>query len=236
VPLAIPDVDEPLFTPFARGGRLGFGEVRAHRIFGLGPFREDADVHTLLRWSNGAPALVDRRVGQAHVLLWTSTLDLGWTNFPLQSVFMPVLHRLVGWLGGEASGSAAGRLDGIVGDPVKVPLPDVGSLVDVYAPSGELAPSSVEAAALRFVPQVPGGWRVGNEGAPPLAWVAVNPSLAESDVLRYASIAAVEAKIRPELFEMEIDLSPWLLFGALALLIGQAVLSFGNAPRDEELT
>lgn len=234
VPLAVPDIDLPVFTPFSRGGRLDFTKVRAHRVFALAPYRDGPDVHTLLRWENGTPALVDRVVGQSHVLVWTSTLDLGWTNFPLQAVYMPLLHRIVGWLGGEASGGTAGRFDGIVGDPVKVPLPEIGVTPEVFGPDGAIVSSTVEGGAVRFVPKVPGAWRVGFEGAPPLAWVAVNPSPEESDVLRYASIAAVEAKVRPELFEIEVDLTPWLALAGLALLVAQAAAALRGPKPDEE--
>jgi hypothetical protein len=46
------------------------------------------------RFDDGAPALVERRVGAGRVLVWTSTVDLSWNNFALTPVFLPFIHRV----------------------------------------------------------------------------------------------------------------------------------------------
>jgi hypothetical protein len=47
----------------------------------------------LARFDAGAPAVIERRVGAGRVLLWASTLDQSWTDLPVRSVFLPVVHR-----------------------------------------------------------------------------------------------------------------------------------------------
>ena len=47
----------------------------------------------LARFDDGAPALLERRVGSGRVLLWTSSLDLAWNDLPLKPVFLPFVHR-----------------------------------------------------------------------------------------------------------------------------------------------
>ena len=49
----------------------------------------------LARFDGGAPALLERRIGTGRVLLWASTLDLAWSDFPLKPVFLPFVHRAV---------------------------------------------------------------------------------------------------------------------------------------------
>ena len=49
----------------------------------------------LPRFDAGAPALLERRVGAGRVLLWSSTLDLAWSDFPLKPVYLPFVHQAV---------------------------------------------------------------------------------------------------------------------------------------------
>jgi hypothetical protein len=49
----------------------------------------------LARFDGGAPALLERRVGAGRVLLWASTLDLAWSDFPLKPVYLPFVHQAV---------------------------------------------------------------------------------------------------------------------------------------------
>ena len=86
---ALPDTSLSLFQPFTRGGRAGFANVRWRRLFTLAPYEDTDQVRTLLRTEGGVPVLVERKVGAGRVMLLTGTVDLGWSDLPLQSVFMP---------------------------------------------------------------------------------------------------------------------------------------------------
>ncbi|HMV67881.1 MAG TPA: VWA domain-containing protein [Myxococcota bacterium] len=218
--LVAPDPSIPLFEPFARAGRAGFTRVGAWRVLTLEPFAETDEVKTLLRYEGGVPALVARSVGAGHVLVWTSTFDLGWANLPLQAVFMPLVQRIASVYGGD-SGSRAERLDAVLGDRVTFPLPD-GARAEVVGPDGAVAPSQIEGAQLVFTPAHPGGYGVRLEDGPVLAWVAVNTDPMESDVRRTHTLASVEARWKPELFERRVELAPGLLGAALALVLAAA--------------
>ena len=193
----------------------------------LDPYEDGEDVTTWLRFEGGAPALVERRVGRGRVLLWTSTLDADWSNTPLQSAYMPLIQRLVSYLGG-AGGRTGGRYEGVVGAPVTVALPGEDEEPRVLGPDGEPVPAEIrrgEGVAVTFVPRAPGGYEVGREGAPPLARVAVNTSPEESDVRVYTHLAEVEAELDPEAWLEKTDLGRWALALALALLLIQALLA-----------
>jgi len=224
VPADLPDTSDGLFAPFRRGGRNGFPRVRTHTLLTLEPFDEGDDISVLLRWSNGMPALIERKVGSGRVLLWTSTLDLGWGNLPLQSVFMPLMQRMVGYLGGEA-GSGALRVDAVVGQQVAVPLPDLAMDPRVLGPDGEAVRSRIDGQRVLFTPPAPGAYQLAIPSAPPLAWVAANPPPEESDVRAYDSVVAAERQIAPDLLTRDIDLArPAWLFG-LVLVAAQALVS-----------
>lgn len=223
--LALPDVTGvDLFRVFARSGREEFASVRARRVMTLEPYAESEEVHTLLRYTDGVPALVERRIGTGRVLVWTGTLDLGWGNLPLQSIFAPFAQRVTALLGGDVGGAAA-TVDGVVGTPVVLPLPGASSGAEVTGPSGHLVASERTAEGLSFVPDVPGEYAVQIGDQPALARVAVNTPLPESDVRHTSSILAAQAEIAPDRLTRHLPLAGvgWALAG-LALL-GAAVLA-----------
>ena len=80
----------PVFEPF-RAPRSG--DFAAARIYGYRTVMPAADAQVLARFDGGAPALLERRIGAGRVLLWTSTLDLSWNDFPLKPVYLPFVHR-----------------------------------------------------------------------------------------------------------------------------------------------
>ena len=81
-----------IFEPF-RAPRSG--DFSAARIYGYRTVMPAAGATTLARFDGGAPALIERKVGIGRVLLWASTLDLSWSDFPLKPVFLPFIHRTV---------------------------------------------------------------------------------------------------------------------------------------------
>jgi hypothetical protein len=80
----------PVFEPF-RAPRSG--DFAAARIYGYRTVMPAADAQVLARFDGGAPALLERRIGAGRVLLWASTLDLSWNDFPLKPVYLPFVHR-----------------------------------------------------------------------------------------------------------------------------------------------
>lgn len=227
VPMVLPDTTHPLFAPFQRGGRGAFTKVSAHRVMTVDPYEDSDDVTTLLRWEGGAPALIERKVGTGRVLLWTSTFDLAWTNLPLQSAYMPLVQRMVAYLGAE-TGGGEGRLDALVDEIVSVPLPDLTLDPTVTGPDGTPFRSHLEGSQLLFTPDRPGAYTITVPDAPALAYVAVNTAATESDVRRFQGLAAVEQELVPELFRVKVDLSPWLLGAALLLAVLQALVALAR--------
>lgn len=223
VPMTLPDVSPAMLRPFRRGGRAAFTKIRSHTLLTFEPYRDvEGEIETLLRYDNGMPALVQRRIGQGRVMVWTSTFDLGWGNLPLQSVFMPLVQRIVSYLGGEAGQSAA-RFEGTVGQSVVVPLPDRAIEPTVIGPDGAPARSRIDGARLLFTPDRAGAYELQLPSAPSMAFVAVNTDPEESDVRRYDSVAAVERALSPDLLTQRMDLSRLALALGLLLLVGQAL-------------
>jgi uncharacterized membrane protein len=73
----------------------------------------------LMRTSTGAPLLVEKEFGKGRVVLFASTCDRDWTNFPVRPAYLPWTHRLVGYL---AQQPLAGRTFHATGDRVALPV------------------------------------------------------------------------------------------------------------------
>ena len=218
--LLSPSLDSVLFRSF-EGARAGFSRVQAKRALLFEPYEESAEVQTLLSFEGGLPALVRRRVGLGSVLVWTSTFDLGWGNLPLQAVFMPMIQQIISQLGGE-SALGVERFDGVVGRSMSITAPEGVSEVEIVDASGVRQDATRQGAVVRFTPRSPGAYALTVVGAPPLAWIAVNTAIEESDVRVSHTLAAMEAEVAPELFLKTSDLSLGLLVLSLLGLLGQA--------------
>ena len=141
--LAPTDLRHPIFRPFgALAANLGAGGF--DRTWSL---RADGwDV--LARFTNGAPALMERREGRGRVLLFTSDLSRRWNDFPLNPAFVPFTIETVR----HAAGLSGGRRDYLVADaPEGIPHEpgayDVaGRRITVNVDPRESAPAAMSAA------------------------------------------------------------------------------------------
>lgn len=75
----------------------------------------------LLAFSNGAPALLESTYGAGKVLLFTSTIDRDWNNLPIQTAYLPFVHRVVDYLS-KNTGQERGATILSVGDPYRLTL------------------------------------------------------------------------------------------------------------------
>ncbi|MEO6214217.1 MAG: BatA domain-containing protein [Vicinamibacterales bacterium] len=81
----------PVFESF-RAPRSGdFSSARFYTYRSVTP-APGAEI--LARYDDGAPALLERRIGRGRVMLWTSALDVGWNDLALKPVFLPFIHRV----------------------------------------------------------------------------------------------------------------------------------------------
>jgi len=81
----------PVFEPF-RTPRSG--DFSAARFYGYRAVAVQPDATVLARFDDGAPALLERRVGAGRVLVWAASLDIEWNDFPVKPVFLPFVHQV----------------------------------------------------------------------------------------------------------------------------------------------
>lgn len=78
------------------------------------------EASVLMRASNGAPLLCEKAYGKGRVMLFTSTCNRDWTNFPIRPAFLPWTHRLTAYLAQKPLGHQAFHTTGAV---VRLPQP-----------------------------------------------------------------------------------------------------------------
>ncbi|MFH0938144.1 MAG: BatA domain-containing protein [Planctomycetota bacterium] len=81
-----------IFRP-EKGQDWSKATIRSYFTTALLERREDA--HTLVSFSNGAAALVQKKLGEGKVLLLTTAIDLDWSDLPVHPFYVPLMQNLI---------------------------------------------------------------------------------------------------------------------------------------------
>lgn len=242
------DYAHPVFELFSapRSGDFSTAHLfRYRRLIAPG------DTGVIARLDDGAPALVEKAVGAGKVIVWASSLDSYWTDFPLQPVFLPFAHEIAkyaGRYGDTRSWFQAGDVldlsrHGELTAPFIPPggaAPDAAPLV-LESPSGrrtELTPSGTAHLATldeQGFYELRGPSTAAGSGRP----IAVNVDPKESDLTRFDPrelVAAVTASPVAGTPDATVGRTPgdleraqtiwWYLLGsALVLMAAETILS-----------
>ena len=169
----------PVFEPF-RAPRSG--DFSGTRFYGYRAVKPAEGTQILARFDAGAPALLERRVGNGRVLLWTSTLDLSWSDLPLKPVYLPFVHQAVRHLASYAQ-PAPWLTVGQVLDPTAGAIRGATPAGRIaLTPSGRRVPLDEEGSEVLALGEA-GFYSVrGEQGDTELGVVASNVDPAESDL------------------------------------------------------
>ncbi len=181
--------DHPVLRLFNGPGARALSAVRTRRAVVLAPDRQQERSRVLIRYANGAPALVEGRYRAGRVLLFTSSLDRDWTNWPARASFLPFLQHAVAYLAGSLD--VQPPPDIAVGAAVEVPALAEADRILIRTPRGEARELPVpggDDAVVRFTETTRPGWYAVEQhaGGRALAGVTmpgffVRPPAAESD-------------------------------------------------------
>jgi hypothetical protein len=147
----------------------------------------------VLRFADGAPALVEGRLGAGRVMVFASTLDRDWTDLPIQPIFLPLMQQAARYL--ARAPLAEPEPPSLVGQRHDIPLVEGDQRVEVRLPSGRARLFDKDRVAGRRAlgfgeTDEPGVYRVAVAGSDgvlrprPQATFAVNLDAAESDLER----------------------------------------------------
>ena len=100
--IAAVDEKHPVLAGFGTGELGSLSSVRFTQRYALA----SGDAEVLMRGPGGEPVMLERRFGRGRVILFTSTIDRDWTNFPLEPTYVPWLYRVLTYLGGQEASRA----------------------------------------------------------------------------------------------------------------------------------
>jgi hypothetical protein len=176
------EYSHPVFELF-RAPRTG--DFSAARFYGYRATSQPPAGQVLARFDDGTPALLERKAGAGRVLLWTSTLDLGWNDLPVKPVFLPFLHTVTKYLADYAEAPASL----MVGQVIPAPRRGAGHGASVsrggtvaVAPSGARVSVETEDGALEIGEQGFYDVRTQGAGADSATVLASNVDVTESDL------------------------------------------------------
>jgi hypothetical protein len=132
--LAPLDRRHPLLAGFPAKGD-GLASARFFQFVLLAPVPDAPGRSVVLRFENGAPALVASEVGRGRVLLLTTTVDREWTDLPIRPGFLPLMQEAARFLAGAPGSESISAL--VVGQRREIPIGADDRRVEVTKPGGE---------------------------------------------------------------------------------------------------
>ncbi|MCU0695649.1 MAG: BatA domain-containing protein [Myxococcaceae bacterium] len=231
--LAQLEAAHPVLSPFTGRAREGLVSTRLYR-YALFESVSAGDVEVLATLDDGAPALLAMRKGKGRVLVFGSTVDRDWSDFPIRTAFLPFMQRAAAWLTGSLDERE--QLRARVGETVTLPLAGDVAAVLVKSASGEeraLTKDETGASATAGPLPEPGRYDVLDAAGRPVEALAFSATLdpAASDTTRH-DVEAVTAWFGEEVVklaegestEKKTPVWTWLLLvGALAF-VGEGLL------------
>jgi hypothetical protein len=155
----------------------GWTDVKVYYAAGV----DAAQARVIVRLNDSTPLLLEKQIGEGHVLLFTSGLDNLTNDFPLRPAFVPFVDRTARYLSGNDSTGSSRPVDSFV--PLRTAAAgNLSAGVEILDPDGRRALSLAEAAAAQSFQLTRAGFyhiRFANGRD---ALIAVNPDRRESNL------------------------------------------------------
>lgn len=135
------DYSHPIFSGvFEKDKR----QVESPVFYFLTRIKTNPKDETIIQFSNGDPFLVESKLDQGKVLLFTSAIDPNWSDLYLKGLFVPLLNRSVFYLASNSSNMAK---EFYVMDELTANLSKADNLTDfqIKKPDGNIS---------RIIPQI----------------------------------------------------------------------------------
>ncbi|MDX1984983.1 MAG: BatA domain-containing protein [Bryobacteraceae bacterium] len=139
---------------------------------------EPGEAKVLARLADETPLLLEKRVGEGRVMVFTSTFDNISNDFPLRPFFVPFVEQSAGYLTGAEVRASSYTVD----SHVELRAEKGAGTVEVLNPQGKRALSLNEAASARSLPLTEGGFYDIGRANGRHELVAVNSDRKESDL------------------------------------------------------
>jgi 5S rRNA maturation endonuclease (ribonuclease M5) len=133
--LDIKKSSHPVLKVFKAKSLQEMKNIRFNSLYSVEP-RENREFTVPLRFTNNYPAVVESEFGKGKVVLYVSSIDRDWNNFPIQPTFLPWIQR---WVKYSARGlESILHQELLVGEPFEWKEAASGNLLFVESPSGRI--------------------------------------------------------------------------------------------------
>ena len=221
--------EHPIFTVFRDAHKAGLGSTQFYSYWKM---EAKPEATVLARFNEGDPVLVEGLVGNGKVLVFSSSLDPVWTDFPLQSSYVPFWYRVAQYAAGWQTTPASRQINQVlpVQESVAASGPGSTGSWNVIDPHGQrvLALNQEQPDFIQF--KLPGHYEVRSNKK--TDWVAVNCPPVESDLTQVspeefrAVFASNESRVAQasagvQAGDQEEPQQPlwWLFFAAAAVVL-----------------
>ena len=128
-------LSHPALSRFEGAEDVDLNTAEFKRYVALAEPEEGTDTLVMARFTNGDPALVEKRFGAGSLIVFASTANVEWNELPFKPVFLPLMQELVAYLAGGADRNRDQR----IGEPLvkSLPLGRAAQAVAVRSPGGE---------------------------------------------------------------------------------------------------
>lgn len=184
---SVPDSGDPLSIGRIESGHAmltrleGWRGIQLTRLLTLQAGNND---RVLIAMEDGTPLLIEHRLGKGKLLLWASSLDNTWNDFPVQPVFVGFAAEAARYLGGGEQLQRQQR----VGASLSLGAGQIGQVLDPQGGKLVALADTQRAAVQRSVKLTqPGFYQVYTQTGE--HWMAVNTDPLESDLTMMSSEA-----------------------------------------------
>ena len=218
--------EHPIFFIFQDLHKAAVASTQFYGYWRMSP-HEGATV--LARFDEGDPALVEKTVGKGKMIVFASSLDPVWTDFPLRSAYVPFWYRLAQYTASWQSAPAALRINRVL--PVEASAGEEaggsGSW-NVIDPAGQRVLGLDQDNPDFIQLKLPGYYEIRSNKK--TDWVAVNTPPEESDLARVSleefqavfvplEGRAEESSLEASVLERDRQQSLWWLLLIVAFLV-----------------
>lgn len=144
------DLRHPAFRVF-EGATEGFDTARIWRYVMLVPEASPGE-RVLASLDDGSPLIVEAPKGKGRVVLYASTVDRDWTDWPIRTSFLPAIQQLTAYLADGLTQAPPPPVR--VGDVASPALPEGWKLDGVVDDTGRALSTTTLSSPGHFTPRV----------------------------------------------------------------------------------
>jgi hypothetical protein len=155
----------------------GWNDLQFYYLAGVDP----AQARVIVRLTDSTPLLMEKQIGEGHVLLFASGFDNLTNNLPIRPAFVPFVDRTARYLSGNDNTGGSRLVDSYV--PLRTATAgNPSSSVEILDPDGHRALSLKEAAAAQSFQLARAGFYQIRFANGKSALIGVNPDRRESNL------------------------------------------------------